>query len=148
MDILSKLSERLADLMEEHNFKPVELAEKIGVTRNTITRYLSGIRMPSFPTFVQLLDVLQCSADFLIGRTDYIEENVTYSIVPPFSERFRALLTEYNMSQYALHKKTNFSYDNFNKWLKGITCPYVDNLVKLADAFECSVDYLIYGCYV
>ena len=143
MDILSKLSERLAELMEEHNFTPVALAKQIGVTRNTITRYLAGTRMPSFPTFIQLLEVLHCSADFLIGRTDYTEANVVFHPVPPFSIRFRAILDEYRMSQYALHKKTNFSYDNFNKWLKGVTCPYVDNLIKLADAFDCSVDYLI-----
>lgn len=143
MDILSKLSERLAELMEEHNLKPVELANAIGVTRNTITRYLAGTRMPSFPTFVQLLETLHCSADFLIGRTEYTDEKIIFHPVPPFSTRFRAILEEYKMSQYALHKKTNFSYDNFNKWLKGVTCPYVDNLIKLADAFACSVDYLI-----
>lgn len=143
MDILSKLPERLAELMEERNLKPVELAEKIGVTRNSITRYLSGARAPSFDTFVKLIQLFNCSADFLAGKIDYTNENTSFQAIPPFHLRFRALLTEFNMSQYALHKKTNFSYDNFNKWLKGITCPYVDNLIKLSEAFGCSIDYLI-----
>ena len=40
-------------------------------------------------------------------------------------------------------KKFSLSYDNFNKWLKGVTSPYMDNLLKLSQAFDCSVDYLI-----
>lgn len=143
MDILSKMPERLAELMSERNLTPLTLGNKIGVTRNTITRYLQGVRLPSFQTFVKLIEVFNCSADFLIGLVDYPPENVTYRPVPPFSERFRAIMQEYGISQYALYHKTKLSYDDFNKWLKGTTSPYVDNLVKLATAFDCSVDYLI-----
>jgi transcriptional regulator with XRE-family HTH domain len=52
-------------------------------------------------------------------------------------------MKEYGMTQYALHQKTNFSYDNFRKWLDGATEPYADSLERLAQAFDCSVDYLI-----
>ena len=90
-----------------------------------------------------MLDIFNCSADFLIGLIDFPPENVIYRPIPPFCERFRAIMKERRMSQYALHNKTMLSYDNFNQWLKGNTSPYVDNLIKLAEAFECSVDYLI-----
>lgn len=144
MRILSKLPEQLSELMKEHNLTPILLADKIGVTRNTVTRYLSGVRLPSFDVFVKLLETFNCSADFLLGLTDFTPENSVFHYpIPPFNERFKALLASQKMSQYALHKKTNLSYDNFNKWLKGVTSPYMDNLIKLAQAFDCSVDFLI-----
>ena len=143
MGILSKLPERLSELMKENNLTPILLANKIGINRNSITRYLSGSHLPTFPVFFKLIETFHCSADFLLGLTEYPPTNVVFHSIPPFSQRFRELLNSYNMSQYALHQKTNFSYDNFNKWLKGSTSPYVDNLIKLAQAFDCSVDYLI-----
>ncbi len=143
MGILSKLPEQLSELMKENNLTPVMLAKRIGVTRNAITRYLSGARLPSFAVFVKLIETFHCSADFMLGLIEYPPTNVVFHSIPPFSERFRELLNSYNMSQYALHHKTNLSYDNFNKWLKGITSPYIDNLIKLAQAFDCSIDYLI-----
>ena len=143
MGILSKLPERLSELMKENNLTPILLANKIGVNRNAITRYLSGSHLPTFAVFVKLIETFNCSADFLLGLIEYPTTNVVFHSIPPFSKRFRELLVANKMSQYALHKKTNFSYDNFNKWLKGITSPYIDNLIKLSQAFDCSVDYLI-----
>lgn len=143
MDILSKLPERLKEMMIERNLNTSDLAALLGVKPSTVSRYLNCISLPAFQQFVKLLGLFDCSADFLIGLTEDSPESAVYKQVPPFSERFRSLLKEYGMSQYALHKKTGFSYDNFNKWLKGKSSPYVDNLVRLAQAFDCSVDYLI-----
>lgn len=143
MDILSKLPERLQELMLERNMNASDLAKLLNVKPSTTSRYLRGQTLPSFSYFVKMLEIFNCSADFLIGLTDYPPTNVNYLPVPPFSQRFKELLNEYKMSQYALHHKTGFSYDNFNKWLKGITSPYLDNLVKLADVFDCSIDVLI-----
>ncbi|MBQ8658693.1 MAG: transcriptional regulator [Clostridia bacterium] len=143
MDILSKLPERLGELMFEKNVTPKDLAPHIGVNRCTVNRYLRGTRLPNFCVFVKILDFFPCSADFILGLVDHTPPNTTFYPTPKFSERFRELMSEYKTSQYALHKKTKFSYDNFNKWLKGDTHPFVDNLIKLANAFDCSVDYLL-----
>lgn len=143
MDILSKLPDRLQELMLQRDMNASDLAKKIGVKASTVCRYLNGERLPSFSYFVKLLEEFDCSADFLIGLVEYPVQGVKFLSVPPFSVRFRYLLTERKMSQYMLHKKTNLSYDNFNKWLKGKSSPFLDNLLKLAEAFDCSVDYLI-----
>ena len=142
MDILSKVQERIKELMAERNFNVTKLSKELAVNPSTVSRYVRGISLPTYGQFVKLLEIFNCSADYLLGLTD-VDVMDTWSEVPPFSTRFRALLDKYQLSQYALHKKTGFSYDNFNKWLKGIRSPYLDNLVKLAQAFDCSVDYLI-----
>ena len=143
MSVLAKFTERLNELISERNINASTLARLLHVQPSTVSRYVKGTCLPTYANFIKLLEGFRCSADFLLGLIDFTPENVTYLPVPPFCERFRALMREYGTSQYALHKKTDFSYDNFNKWLKGITCPYVDNLEKLAQAFDCSVDYLI-----
>lgn len=143
MDILSKLPDRLQELMLQREWTASDLAKEMRVKPSTVTRYLNGERLPSFDYFVKLLEIFDCSADFLMGLIDYPPVGITYHKPPLFSERFKTLLKEYHLSQYALHQKTKLSYDNFNKWLKGKTCPFLDNLIKLATALDCSVDYLI-----
>lgn len=143
MDILSNVSERLSELMFENNLTPKTLAPILGVDRCTINRYLRGVRLPNFSVFIKILEFFNCSADFLLGFVDHTPSGIVFSPTPPFHKRFRELLESKKMSQYALHHKTNFSYDNFNKWLKGTTHPFLDNLIKLANAFDCSVDYLL-----
>lgn len=143
MDILSNFPERLSELMAEHRLTPLTLGNKMNIHRNTVNRYLQGTRLPSFECLVKLLDIFNCSADFLLGAVEYPSSNIVFHPIPPFQERFRALLVKHKMSQYALHQKTKISYDTFSKWLKGVTSPFADNLIKLSAAFDCSVDYLI-----
>ena len=143
MDILSKLPERLNELITERAMNASDLAKVLEVNPATTSRYLNGVSLPSFLHFTKLLDFFSCSADFLIGLTEYPPEKPIFYKIPPFSKRFRELMDLHKMSQYRLHQITGFSYDNFNKWLKGVNCPYIDNLIKLAQAFDCSVDYLI-----
>ena len=143
MSVLAKFPERLKELISERNMNASSLARSLNVQPSTITRYLKGSCLPTYTSFLRLLEIFNCSADFLLGLIDFSPDNVKYLSVPPFYKRFQALMNEYGMTQYALHRKTNFSYDNFNKWLKNRTRPYVDNLEKLAQAFDCSIDYLI-----
>ena len=143
MDILSKLPERLKELMFELQIKPTALAKALGVKPSTLYRYLNGERAPTFENFIKLVEYFHCSADFLLGLSEYPQSDFHYKKAPPFCERFGYLLNSYKISQYALHHKTNFSYDNFNKWLHGVTSPYADNLIRLANALDCSVDYLL-----
>lgn len=143
MDILLKFPERLADLMEERDLTPMTLSKLANINYSTVTRYLNGARLPSFETFIRLLEIFGCSADYMIGLQNDPMFAMQFLPAPPFYERFAYLLKEKRISQYALHKLTGFSYDNFNKWLKGTTSPYLDNLVKLAKAFDCCVDSLL-----
>ncbi|MBQ7879181.1 MAG: helix-turn-helix transcriptional regulator, partial [Clostridia bacterium] len=99
--------------------------------------------LPSYESFIKIIEFFNCSADFLIGATEEPFTERTYRAMPPFQELFRSLLSQEKITQYALHKKTNFSYDNFANWLKGETQPYLDNLLRLARALDRSVDQLL-----
>ena len=143
MDILSKLPERLKELMFDKGVNPPKLAKQLKMGSNTITRYLQGIRLPNFQTLVALVEYFHCSADFLLGISEQPQYEQTFLPVAPFAEQFRKAMETYGFSQYALQKKTKISWNSFHKWLTGERLPYADSLLKIAVEMECSVDFLL-----
>ena len=143
MEILSKLPKQLEELMLERGIKAPALAQQVNVKSNAITRYLQGVHLPIFEIFIALVDFFHCSADFLLGLSDDPKYEQNYLPAPPFAESFRAAFDENKISQYALQKKTGISWANFHHWLNGSRSPYLDSLVRLAQAMDCSVDCLL-----
>lgn len=47
-----------------------QLAERVGVSRETVSRWERGATMPSIDRVVSAADFFDCSTDYLLGRTD------------------------------------------------------------------------------
>ena len=62
-----------------------------------------------------------------------------------FSERLGALRRAKGMSQEDLAEKMGVSRQAVQKWESGASTPEIENLVRLGDFFEVSLDYLIKG---
>ena len=62
--------ERLRQIREQQGFTQKQFAEKIGSTERGIQRYESGDREPAFRVILAILDNVDVSADYLLGRTD------------------------------------------------------------------------------
>lgn len=60
-----------------------------------------------------------------------------------FSERLSSLIMENGLNTFALSKQVNVSVSVASNWLKKGCNPTLRTLVKLADYFSCSIDYLI-----
>ncbi|MFR5683284.1 MAG: helix-turn-helix transcriptional regulator [Clostridia bacterium] len=58
---------RLIELMEEEDLSQVALAEKIGTTNVTISRYISGQRKPRTEIVAKIASVFGTSIDYLLG---------------------------------------------------------------------------------
>ena len=99
MDILSKLSERLKDLMNEAEIKTPALAEKTNLEQSVISKFLRAERMPSAKSLVTLADYFHCSTDYLLGLSDVLDER-EYKQRPPFNEQLSFLLEHYNVTKY------------------------------------------------
>lgn len=63
-------ADRTKELLKEHGMTQRELAEKIGCTEVTMSRYLSGQRVPKGPIIAQTAKILHCSCDYLVGLSD------------------------------------------------------------------------------
>ena len=71
---------RIKQLREEFNFTQQELAEKLGKVKSTIAMYENGSRKPSFKVLNQLTELFSCSADYLMGKTNF-REAINYETV-------------------------------------------------------------------
>ncbi len=64
--------EKLLELRKQNNFSQEELAEKLGVSRQAVSRWESGETMPDSPNLLQISNIFSVSADYLLR--DEIEE--------------------------------------------------------------------------
>lgn len=61
---------RLKELREKLGMSQTRLAESVYVTQQMIAAYEAGIRMPNLFTLGALADALECTTDYLLGRTE------------------------------------------------------------------------------
>ena len=140
---LSNLSENSQELMNEHGLNQSTLAEAMNTNSSKISSYITAKRAPNYTTFIALIEYFHCSADFLLGLREYPSEEIRYQPVRPFGERLREILQETGTTQYRFTKEADVSWGVFYNWLTGKSFPSVDNLVKIAGYFGCSVDFLL-----
>ena len=143
MDILSKFSEGLQELMAERELNQPLLAKALGINNSMISSYIAGKCTPSYDTFVMFVEFFHCSADFLLGLKEYPCEEIAYKPVQPFCERLRAVLAETHITQYAFIKRSRISWSVFYYWLTGKSLPSMDNLVRIAKTLDRSLYYLL-----
>ena len=68
-------SENVRQARKREGLSQEEFAERIGVTQQMVSKYESGIKLPSLSTLSDIADVLNCSVDGLLGREKFINRN-------------------------------------------------------------------------
>lgn len=63
---------RLKHLREKHGLSQAELADKIGVSRGSISFYENNSRVPDIDVLCSLCDFFSVSSDYLLGRSDQV----------------------------------------------------------------------------
>ena len=139
---MSKLSIRLKEYLEERDLTQSALAKTLDIQRSNVSEFLSDKHTPSFDCFVKMLYFFNCSADYLLGLTELHTEETLHP-VPAFKDRLRAMLNERGVTQAELIANLPVSSAVPYKWLTGINEPSIESLIRLAEYFDCSVDYLI-----
>ena len=61
------ISENLKKEIEQSGLKKSQIADAIGVSRATVSQYLSGRAQPTLATLSKLCTVLACSADDILN---------------------------------------------------------------------------------
>ena len=139
---LSKFSEVLGELIFDGGLTAKSLAAALGAEPSTITRYLKGERVPSVENLVAIANYFNCSTDFLLGKTD--ENSVhAFKICPPFGEQIEYLKNYFKCSSYKIYHDTGISKSRYYDWKNGKRTPSVDNIIKLAELFDCSTDFIL-----
>jgi transcriptional regulator with XRE-family HTH domain len=70
MDTKIIFSERLRNLRVSKGLSQKNIAEAMGITEAGYQNYEVGRRLPTFEKLLAICNALDCSADYLLGRTD------------------------------------------------------------------------------
>ncbi len=62
--------ENLRIIREKRNINQLKIAVDLGISQESISKYETGKAMPSKDILIKLADYLNCSIDYLLGRTD------------------------------------------------------------------------------
>jgi transcriptional regulator with XRE-family HTH domain len=65
--ILLLFNERLKYLREQRNISQQDLADRLGVTRSTVSAWEAGINEPVLKTFVEIATFFNVSTDYLLS---------------------------------------------------------------------------------
>ncbi|MCL2798047.1 MAG: helix-turn-helix domain-containing protein [Firmicutes bacterium] len=142
-----KFAERLKFLIDDSDKKILEIAIELGIPQQMLYSYKSGKTTAQFCHFILLADYFKCSVDYLVGRTgldaEAGEKKTVYKECPPFSKRLKELFGLYKTTESRIYKIVQISRSRFHGWLSGKNEPSLPNLIKLAEYFDCTLDYLV-----
>ena len=79
---------RIRDLRIARGWRQVDLADKLHIKKNTVSRYETGSLGVDATTICDLCDLFGCTADYLLGRSD--------SLLPAVSDEDAQLLAAYH----------------------------------------------------
>ena len=73
------LGTRISDLLYQQGLSQRELADRVGVTEVSMSRYISGERTPKGPIIANIAKVLHTTSDHLLGQeTDNNDPEIEY----------------------------------------------------------------------
>ena len=114
------IGKRLKELRMKRGFSQQELGTAIGVAKVSICGYENGTRLPTLDNLVKISEVLETTADYLLGREVPVmnEENKTYIGAISYEDvQFILALRHYPNLYNKLLKDVNRSASIINKRL-------------------------------
>ncbi|MFT8872507.1 MAG: helix-turn-helix transcriptional regulator [Sporolactobacillus sp.] len=73
----NQLGSRIRFLREERNLSQIEMAKRLLISNVQLNRYESGARKPDPDMLLVIADFFRVSTDYLLGRTDRVQEDTT-----------------------------------------------------------------------
>lgn len=64
---------RVHECLKLKNMKQAELAQETGISKGTISKYLTGQRLPSADKLIFIAETLDVSTDYLLGISDIMQ---------------------------------------------------------------------------
>ena len=103
-------AENLTELRKYHNFSQEELAEMIGVSRQTLSKYETGESLPDIEKCKLLADVFSVSVDDLISYQKDQAENMGLGI-PPRGKHILGMVKVGDKGQIVIPAKARKIFD-------------------------------------
>lgn len=118
------INKRLAKVLKENNITQRELAERTGTTECTISRYVSGERVPHANNLCKIAKALNVSTDYLVG----LSNEPTHAI-----NKLLKQLDERRMKYYEI---CCFHQDNGDKELEEMCCEKAKRIEEVMEIIK------------
>lgn len=146
---MANLSDRIKSLRLTAGMTQEDFGKKFGIVKSTVSLYESGKSTPNDQIKKQICDYFQVSLDYLLGidkqrTTDYIcfqTDNSEFAL--EFRTKLQKLISENKISEKDFMNKTGFNNEKKEAYLYGNGLPSIKELIKIAEALDISVDYLL-----
>ncbi len=77
---------RIKELRKKEKITAKQLGEAIGVAESTMSLYENGKREPDHDTLIKLADIFNVSVDYLLGRSDFTEDQPAGVRIPVYGD--------------------------------------------------------------
>lgn len=74
---MNAVGERIRELRKARKMTQNEFAERINVTKSTVSAYENGTRLPSYDVLIRVARLFKVSTDHLLGYSEKTEIDVT-----------------------------------------------------------------------
>ena len=68
---LKNIQERLRESIRQSNYTQKEIAKGVGVSPQTISKYMKNNIFPALDTFARICKMLDLKSDYILGISDY-----------------------------------------------------------------------------
>jgi len=134
-------ADRLKDLRNAKGLTQKQVAETFSINVRNYRKYESGEVEPPVSGMSKLADYFEVSLDYLVGRSD--NPGVAYLTRTKFAERLEALRIKKSITQKVIAEYLGIPERAYQLYEYDKREPNQDDLIKLADYFDVSVDYLL-----
>ena len=143
---MNLFASRLHQARVDNEMTQIMLAGYLGVSRQTINNYESGIREPGLNLLMELAHILDVSADWLLGNDScsaFSGNPVPFTEGPIFAARLKDLRTKDKMPPEQLAAALGLPPGMYQKLEKGALVPDIMLVNKIARHFQVSIDWLL-----
>ena len=142
MEHSEEFKQRFLELIDELDCKKSEIPKLLNIDYNVYIKITEFGIIPKPVVLIRIADYFNISVEYLLGRTNnsYFFKTET---VTTFLERYQALKTEKNLTDYAIAQKLHITTSYTTNWKNKKYMPSIINLIELSETFKVSLDYLL-----
>ena len=142
--VMMDFVERVRFLSNMYDFSQTDIASGTGISENQVSKYVTGCYLPTLKNAIKISRFFDCSLDYLFG-IENIPNKYNYALgeanIDVFIERLQNLIK--NKSLSSICENHNLTRNSFYEWKRKRVFPTMENFVKLALAFDVSIEFLI-----
>lgn len=147
----SSSGQSISHWISKSGLKYEDIANKIGTSVKQLQDYANGFLLPPLHILVALSEICDVSTDCLLGISDEsrkkgIDNILPFRYDPKISERIHSLCKKNNIKTSFLCDLLCLSEDEIYFLIEYGFVPHIDTIIKLADFFNVSCDYLL--CHI